>query len=451
MTLRLEFIMKQRLIPFLLCVISLLFITFTATPASAELLVEHMRFSSEQSGGKTTEIIEFTTDNPAALKIFTLQNPPRVVIDLPVFRWRVPNSQLQSYSGSLLRQVRYARHSDTTSRIVLDMQAEVEPQLLSQSPATTHRIRLVPQGASAAAAAPAASGETLNIPNRGREVEQVQTKEGTLGRIAEEENNAPTATASNNYPIPRLKPGTGAHTTASAPAATPRTPIVVIDAGHGGQDPGAVGQRGTHEKVITLAFAQSLKHALEKSGRYKVVLTRDKDFFIPLRQRVQIARKAKGDMFISLHADSAPGAQVRGLSVYSLSETASDSEAAKLAASENKADIINGVDLSGASKDVTDILIDLTQRSTMARSAALGEQLLTGIQRAGVRTLSKPHRYAGFAVLKAPDIPSALVELGFLSHPEEETLLQTASHRSQIVEGLVKGIDSYFTQTTTKR
>ena len=144
-----------------------------------------------------------------------------------------------------------------------------------------------------------------------------------------------------------------------------------------------------------------------------------------------------------------PGAAARGLSLYSLSTNASDAEAGKLASRENKADIINGVDLSGASRDVTDILIELAQRNTMANSEIVGKNMLYGVKQADVYLLPKPHRHAGFAVLKAPDIPSVLVELGFLSHPEEERLLQTGAHRAQIVQGLVKGIDSYFAARTT--
>ena len=438
------------------------FIGIAASASAAELQVRSVTFEQEStskgSQANAAEVFAFQTDEATSLKYFTLDNPARVVIDLPTFRWRVPAAQLQAYKGKLLRQVRYARHSDTVSRIVLDLNQTVTPQLLTGTNTTQHRLRLAPAGAAPALATTAPAATTFGTTNREpvkrmHEVHEIATKEGTLGRIDNENDEvrtseAMTETPRNGLPVPLMKPGKNAAPVAST---TKTKRIIVIDAGHGGQDPGAIGTRGMQEKMITIAFAQALKERLDATGRYKAVLTRDKDFFIPLRQRVNIARQAKGDLFVSLHADSAPGSEARGLSVYSLSETASDAEAAKLAAKENKADIINGIDLSGASKDVTDILIDLTQRSTMTRSESLGASLLDGIRQNNVVTIVKPHRHAGFAVLKAPDIPSALVELGFVSHPEEEKLLQTSAHREQIVGGLVKGIDSYFAKTTTNR
>ena len=425
-----------------------------ASHADEELLVKSVTFSMEGGASASSskhgltkqadktlarsapsaEILEFETSGPVSPKTFTLDNPPRVVIDLPSFRWKVPPEQLRAYKGSLIRQLRYARHSDNVSRIVLDLGQAVAPSILSGPNSTHHKVRLAPNGAAAAPAPVATAPE-----------KQQPTAATTLSM------SAPIA-ANSGYPVPVGKPGKSGTLAKTAPAASATEKrIIVIDAGHGGQDPGAIGPHGTQEKGITLAFARALKERLDATGRYKGVLTRDKDFFIPLRQRVNIARQNKGNLFVSLHADSAPGAEARGLSVYSLSETASDAEAAKLASKENKADIINGVDLSGASKDVTDILIDLAQRNTMTNSEHLGTKLLGGIQAAGVYTLQKPHRHAGFAVLKAPDIPSVLVELGFVSHPEEERLLQESAHRAEIVDGIVKGIDSYFAQTTTEQ
>jgi N-acetylmuramoyl-L-alanine amidase len=219
-------------------------------------------------------------------------------------------------------------------------------------------------------------------------------------------------------------------------------PLVIIDAGHGGQDPGALGLHGTHEKDITLNFARSLREALLRTGRYRVALTREDDRFITLQERVAIARKLKGDIFISFHADSNPRPEARGFSVYTLSETASDDEAAALAESENKADIIQGINLNTTDADVASILIDLTQRETMNKSSRLADILVDSLHYK-IMTLQKTHRFAGFRVLKAPDIPSVLIELGFLSNEADERLLLSPEYRDLMVASIVKGIDRF--------
>lgn len=220
-------------------------------------------------------------------------------------------------------------------------------------------------------------------------------------------------------------------------------PLIMIDPGHGGQDPGAIGRHGTREKEVTLNYARELARALAASGRYRAALTREDDRFIPLPERVALARKKKADMFISLHADSNPKPEAQGLSIYTLSETASDDEAAALAEHENKADIIPGIDLNGADADVASILIDLTQRETMNKSAIFADAVVASLH-GRVNKLPKTHRFAGFRVLKAPDIPSILIELGFLSNEADERLLLTPEYREQVVASIVKGIDRFY-------
>jgi N-acetylmuramoyl-L-alanine amidase len=218
---------------------------------------------------------------------------------------------------------------------------------------------------------------------------------------------------------------------------------VVIDPGHGGVDPGAVGARGTMEKDIVLAMSRELQVVLERTGRYHVVLTRGDDSFMRLRERMAVARHAEADLFVSLHADAHKDLSLRGASVYTLSEQASDAEAEALAAKENKADLIAGVDLSEEAPEVTGILIDLAQRETMDLSSVFAQRLVielgraTGLQR-------NTHRYAGFAVLKAPDVPSVLVELGYLSNPSEEDRLRTKRHRESLARAMERAIRRYF-------
>jgi N-acetylmuramoyl-L-alanine amidase len=222
-------------------------------------------------------------------------------------------------------------------------------------------------------------------------------------------------------------------------------PVVVIDPGHGGVDPGATGVSGIYEKYITLAVARELKTVLEKGGRYKVHLTRDRDVFIRLRDRIAIARQYGADLFISLHADSVANPALKGLSVYTLSQTASDNEAQALADKENKADLIAGIDLSHESADVANILIDLAQRETMNRSAVFAGGVVDEVGRETV-LLGNTHRFAGFAVLKAPDVPSVLVELGYLSNEAEERNLRQPEYRTKLTRAVARSIDRFFVQ-----
>jgi N-acetylmuramoyl-L-alanine amidase len=222
-------------------------------------------------------------------------------------------------------------------------------------------------------------------------------------------------------------------------------PVVVIDPGHGGVDPGAIGVSGIYEKYITLAVAREVKAALEKNGRYKVFLTRDRDIFIRLRDRVAIGRQYNADLFISLHADSVANPQLKGLSVYTLSQNASDSEAQALADKENKADLIAGIDLSHESADVANILIDLAQRETMNRSAGFAGGVVDEVGRE-TSLLGNTHRFAGFAVLKAPDVPSVLIELGYLSNETEERNLRQPEYRAKLAKGISRAVDRFFVQ-----
>jgi N-acetylmuramoyl-L-alanine amidase len=218
---------------------------------------------------------------------------------------------------------------------------------------------------------------------------------------------------------------------------------IVIDPGHGGVDPGAVSLGGVYEKTITLDIAQEIERQLTQTGRYKVVLTRSDDTFIRLRERVAIARQAGADLFISIHADSLNNHAIGGMSIYTLSETASDREAEALAAKENKADIIVGVDLRDESPQVSTILIDLAQRETKNLSAKLARSVIDEVGR-DRHLLPKPHRFAGFAVLTAPDVPSVLIELGYLSNRTDEHELLDPGHRLRFARGVQRALDRFF-------
>ena len=359
-------------------------------PAITSLKVE------AKAGG--VEEITFTTDGALRVhRLFTLQNPDRVVIDVPLAATRgaaLPGD----YKGGLITALRTGRFDSGTTRLVFEVAAPTAAKLIKQEEGA-FVVRL-------------AASEKLgaNSPFAAMQEPTQKVEEATETKVIPESQK----------------------------------PLVVIDAGHGGQDPGAIGKAsGVHEKTITLAYARALKEALLRTGRYRVALTRDDDRFIKLGERVNIARGLNADLFLSLHADSNPNKEAYGISFYSLSETASDAESAALAEQENKADIIPGLDLGVADEDVASILIDLTQRETMNKSSLLADNLVAALH-PKITKLPKVHRYAGFRVLKAPDIPSVLVELGFLSNPKDEKLLQSPEYRGLVAASLVKGIDRFF-------
>jgi N-acetylmuramoyl-L-alanine amidase len=224
-----------------------------------------------------------------------------------------------------------------------------------------------------------------------------------------------------------------------------KIPVIVIDAGHGGKDPGTIGTFArTKEKNLTLSYAKELGKQLVNSGRYKVYLTRDEDIFIPLRLRVQKARNKKADLFISIHINAISDGDVSGFSIYTLSENSSDKQAELLAQKENRADIINGMDFSQASADIIKTLIDLSQRESKNESARFAIDVINSVKKSEIEILQNSHRFAGFAVLTAPDMASVLVELGYLSNKKEEELLNSLGYKRKVAISLVKAIDEYF-------
>ncbi|HYH38941.1 MAG TPA: N-acetylmuramoyl-L-alanine amidase [Azospirillum sp.] len=231
-----------------------------------------------------------------------------------------------------------------------------------------------------------------------------------------------------------------ARTALAVPALAPRRPggpVVVLDPGHGGADPGAIGLHGTREKDVTLDIAREMAQRLTREHQVKVVLTRDADRFLAIDERVEIGREAQADLFVSIHADSAPMKEARGLSAYTLSAKATDGFAGALASRENRADAVAGVDLKGAKPEVRAILMDLATRHTAKASLVARQAIVKGAGRE-LRLLDNPMRAANFAVLKAPDVPSVLVETGFLSNPEDEQALRTADARRTVARVLAR-------------
>ena len=355
---------------------------------------------------QTTRLV-IDLSGPVKFEIFTLADPYRVVIDLPEITWAI-TSNPRGRGRGLVAQYRYGLFQPGNSRVVLD------------------------------AKGPVAVKRAFVIPPRGR------VKHYRLVLDLKRTDAASFRAAAG--PRRRAPPRQAVVRPARKPNDFRR--VIAIDAGHGGIDPGAAGVNGLPEKTITLAVARELKRVLDAGGRYRPILTRDRDVFVPLRERVRRARRAGADLLISIHADSLKNRKVRGATVYTLSERASDQEAAALAAKENKSDVIAGVDLDGASDDVTNILIDLAQRETMNYSAQLAALMVPELGH-HVTLRSNSHRFAGFRVLKAPDVPSVLVEMGYLSNPEDAQLMSSPSGRRGIAEAVFRAIERFFRERRT--
>ena len=220
--------------------------------------------------------------------------------------------------------------------------------------------------------------------------------------------------------------------------------VIVIDPGHGGIDPGALSPRKTREKDVVLAFSKELKEIMDADGRFHVVLTRDDDRFISLKDRVGIARKEGADLFIAIHADTLRGQTATGTTLYTLSDKASDAESEELAQRENRADALAGIDLASQSEDVAGMLIDLAQRDSRNQASMFSKKALSYFRGNVTKMTGKPIRSAGFTVLKAPDVPSILIELGFLSNPKDEERLTSPAWRKSLARALTAAIDAQF-------
>lgn len=348
-------------------------------------------------------------------QVFTLPDPYRVVIDFPDMDWKINKEALDRLvrDNPTIKGFRFGQFGQSGGRIVMEVSEPVSVKnTFVLNPVGPHPFRFV--------------------------VDLAKTDHLSFMRESEASKQAaarPDPVMKKVPPPPTLAPQARKDT----------RKIVVIDPGHGGVDPGAISVNGYHEKNLTLAISKELARQFNATGRYKAILTRNDDDFMALRERVTFARAAGADLFISIHADSHGEWETRGASVYTLSTEASDKEAAALAAKENKADIIGGLDLSRQDRDVASILIDLAQRETMNRSKIYAGMLVEEFERAHVTLLpNRPHRSAGFAVLTAPDVPAVLLEVGYLSNKTDERALMQQSHRQKLARAIIKAADSFF-------
>jgi N-acetylmuramoyl-L-alanine amidase len=414
--------------------------------------------------GETTRMVLDIKDIPD-FRAFVMQNPYRMAVDLPHYNWRV--GKIGKPQGSGITAVRQGSLTPTVDRIVVDLDkpvgirsAYIMPRSGSQPARLVIDFSGIPPEAFAAEKTRlfgTLRDSSLPAANRTSSVTSmpaapvaaaapVPRAPQTLGNLLQPPKNE--YNDDHGMIVPGRKPDIG-NMAASAPALpvpTGNRPLIVIDPGHGGIDPGALGANGVFEKNVSLGMARELKKQLEATGRYRVMLTRGDDTFIKLGERVDFARRNRANLFVSLHADSINRAGVEGASIYTLSDKASDAQTEKLAARENRADLIGGLDMKDQDEQVATILVDLMMRDNVNQSRFFANTVVSALKRNEIRMLENTHRSAGFAVLKAPDIPSVLIELGFMTSAREAARLSSESYRQKVSRALVGGIDAYFGQ-----
>lgn len=360
------------------------------------------------------EYTRLTIESAQALRhqLLSLGNPPRLVLD-------IEGADLQSLQREIVdkvgpndpyvAQLRVGQFNPTTVRLVIDLKEAIRPQSFTLQPIAAYGHRLV------------------------LDLYPLVPADPLMAMVREQE------ALENRKPQKEKDP------------LAPRPIVIVIDPGHGGEDPGAVGARGSLEKDVTLLIAKKLKSLAEEDPAVRVFLTRDDDYFIPLPVRVEKARRAKADLFISVHADAFVQPHARGSSVFALSERGATSAAARwLATKENDADLIGGVSLDVKDRYLAQTLLDLSQTATINDSLKLGKHVLAEL--GGINTLHKNSvEQAGFAVLKAPDIPSILVETAFISNPEEERRLNDDAYQTRMAKAILSGVKRYIAKNPPVR
>lgn len=410
-----------------ICVLTL-FIAVFDLAVHAKPVIKDARVGQQENA--TRLVLDLSEGVP--FRIFTLKDPYRLIVDMIGAEWAFDDSKPSLNSG-LIGAIRYGQLQNETARIVVDLRAPVKvTQAFMLAPGVSKVYRLVIDLIQVTESSFAPSGSNSATSNQS----------ATAEHQTDYQSGAETASAAAQgtfLPPPRrpnLKPFS-------------RQPLlIVVDAGHGGADPGAVAENGIYEKDFTLAAALALEVILVERG-YDVILSRRDDKYLSLSSRSKLAQEKNADLFISLHADHHQNRAIRGASVYTLSEKASDAETEALAARENEVDSLFEVNNSDAyEEDVRKILLSLVQRATMTCSAIFAGELIPELKKT-TKLLGRTHRFAGFRVLKAPNVPSVLVEMGYMSNTRDRKILSSEAGRYAIMRSIVRAIEGYFLQHET--
>ena len=424
--------------------------------AQEPLQMRDLRIGRKDGREKPIARVVLELNHAAPFRIFTLQNPERLIVDLPVADTRqlLPPAVYKQEQGSPISTYRYGLFRPEILRFVFEFSQPIS--LLAHGTLKANKQRgfrlfidttnarderlppptvnfaskgwskyaraLPPLWQKAAGDSAAVAAKVAKVAKTPRETTRETTKEKTSQKAK-------------------------AKSQVSSKVSNPRAKIrrVMLDPGHGGIDSGARAN-GLREKTVVLTYARAIAKILTASGRYKVLLTRNGDFFVPLRQRYEIAQRLKADLLISVHADYLKNKNVRGATVYTLSEVASDRESAELASRENNADVLVGQNLAEFTPDVSTILIDLARKSTNRKSWLAAEKFVTHMKK-DIPTLRQAHRYAGFVVLKSPNIPSLLLELGYMSNAKDARNLKQLEFREKVAKLVLRALDDYFKES----
>ncbi len=372
-----------------------------------------------------TQMLFDVTSSPEH-RVFLMKNPARLVIDMRNVNINQALSQPPS-SHPLFSQVRVATKNKNDLRIVVDLKREINPKSMSLRTNSMNGQRLVIELLDKAPSKQAKLEERTVVKATADKTATVKMQEAIK---QPQEIVAKKIEASPDESIKVVK--------------RDKDIIIAVDAGHGGDDPGAHGQNGTEEKIITLAIARKLADLINRQQGMKAVLVRKGDYYVDLRKRMQIARAARADLFISIHADAFQDSTVKGASVFTLSNKGATSEAARwLANSENSSDLVGGVSLNDKEDVLASVLLDLSQTATQDASVNVAGKVLRNFERIGELHYGSVQK-AGFLVLKSPDVPSILVETAFISNPSEELKLVNTAHQSKIAGAIFNGVRSYF-------
>jgi N-acetylmuramoyl-L-alanine amidase len=365
----------------------LLFLTNNCFSSDKKNSVKKINFSDNS--------IKISLALKGSYKNFILENPDRLVIDIENCDFEEKTAKINL--PTFVKQIRFSKNNNYL-RLVFDLNHSINVKKTTLSKAKNSDLFEI----------------SINF------LKNKNEQNFKFVKKAERKNNLALITKSKKY-------------------------IIVIDAGHGGKDPGAIGRfYKTKEKNITLTYARDLKKKIEKNKKFKVYLTRNSDIFLSLKKRVELSRKLKADLFISIHANSIDSSSTSGFSIYTLSEKSSDKQAEILARKENQVDIISGMNFQNTSQDIVKTLIDLSQRDTMNNSAKFANLVIKKIKKTEIEILQNTHRFAGFAVLTAPDVASVLIELGYLSNRREEKKLSDDIYKNKITNSLLIAIEEFF-------